>query len=153
ASTYLYRAYVNPPNGPPPNPPNGIPAGGSVSVTLPFYTQLESTPCPDEPDQYINWWRALRIYVYDDQGAINNAYQTDSNPANAVPIPASAAPVPTCPACEAPLVVYRDQSGGDHHGVSLPPNDPSQLLEFTFALVPDAPAPLKIDHGFVDYDI
>ena len=153
ASTYLYRAYVNPPNGPPPNPPNGIPAGGSVSVTLPFYTQLESTPCPDEPDQYINWWRALRIYVYDDQGAINNAYQTDSNPANAVPIPASAAPVPTCPACAAPLVVYRDQTGGDHHGVSLPLNDPQQLLEFTFALVPDAPAPLQINHGFVDYDI
>ena len=65
ASTYLYRAYVN--------PQNGIPNGGSVSVTLPFYTQLESKPCPNEPDQYINWWRALRIYVYDDPGAIKHA--------------------------------------------------------------------------------
>lgn len=146
ASTYLYRAYVN--------PQNGIPARGSVSVTVPFYTQLESKPCPNKPDQYINWWRALRIYVYDDPGAIKNAYNTDT--AKAVPISKfapSAAPVPTCPACFAPLVVYRDQAGGDKHGVSLPPNDPSQLLEFTFATVTPFPQPLKIDYGFVDYDI
>ena len=51
------------------------------------------------------------------------------------------------------MVVYRDLSGGDKHGSSLSPNDPSQLLEFTFATVPAAPAALKIDHGFVDYDI
>ena len=153
ASTYLYRAYVN--------PQNGIPKDGSVSVTLPFYTQLESKPCPNKPDQYINWWRALRIYVYDDPGAIKHAYDTDTNPANAVPISRfapSAAPVPTCPACFAPLVVYRIQTGGDKHGVSLPAVDPSQLLEFTFATVnafdPLKPLePLKIDYGFVDYDI
>jgi hypothetical protein len=149
ASTYLYRAYVNPQNGIRPN-------GGSVSVTVPFYTQLESKPCPNNPDQYINWWRALRIYVYDDPGAIKKAYDTDTNPANAVPISKFAplaAPVPTCPACFAPLVVYRVQTGGDKHGVSLPAVDPSQLLEFTFATVDPFPKPLKIDYGFVDYDI
>ena len=148
ASTYLYRAYVN--------PQNGIPKDGSVSVTLPFYTQLESKPCPNKPDQYINWWRALRIYVYDDPGAIKHAYDTDTNTANAVPISRfapSAAPVPTCTACFAPLVVYRIQTGSDKHGLSLPLIDPSQLLEFTFATVTPSPQPLKIDYGFVDYDI
>ena len=148
ASTYLYRAYVN--------PQNGIPAGASVSVTVPFYTKLESKPCPNKPDQYINWWRALRIYVYDDPGAIKHAHDMDTNPANAVPISQfapSAAPVPTCSECFAPLVVYREQTGGDEHGVSLPHIDPSQLLEFTFATVTPFPQPLKIDHGFVDYDI
>src|SRR5215475_2312074 len=64
ASTYLYRAYVN--------PQNGIAKGATVSVKVPFYTQLESKPCPNNPDQYINWWRALRIYVYDDPGAIKH---------------------------------------------------------------------------------
>jgi hypothetical protein len=158
ASTYLYRAYVN--------PENGIPKDESVSVTLPFYTQLESKPCPNKPDQYINWWRALRIYVYDDPGAIKHAYDCDTNKANAVdcdknkpnavPISSfapSASPVPTCPACFAPLVVYRVQSGGDKHGTSLPAVDPSQLLEYTFAKVTASPEPLKIDYAFVDYDI
>ena len=148
ASTYLYRAYVN--------PQNGIPDGKSVSVTVPFYTQLVTKPCSNKPDQYINWWRALRIYVYNDPGAIKHAYDTDTNRANAVPISQfapSAAPVPTCPACFAPLVVYRVQTGGDKHGVSLPAVDPSQLLEFTFATVTPFPQPLKIDYGFVDYDI
>jgi hypothetical protein len=148
ASTYLYRAYVN--------PQNGIAKGETVSVTVPFYTQLELKPCPNKPDQYINWWRALRIYVYDDPGAIKKAYDTDTNPANAVPISRFApfaAPVPTCTACFAPLVVYRIQTGGDKHGVSLPAVDPSQLLEFTFATVTPFPKPLKIDYGFVDYDI
>jgi hypothetical protein len=148
ASTYLYRAYVN--------PQNGIPDRASVSVTVPFYTQLELKPCPNKPDQYINWWRALRIYVYDDRGAINHAYETDTKMANAVPISKfapNAAPVPTCQACFAPLVVYRILTGGDKHGVSLPSTDPSQLLEFTFATVTPFPQPLKIDYGFVDYDI
>src|SRR5262245_12244177 len=163
ASTYLYRAYVN--------HEEGIKKDESVSVTLPFYTKLESKPCPNEPDQYIDWWRALRIYVYDDPGAIKHAYDCDTKEGNvvdcgrdpdhpekpnAVPISSfapSAAPVPTCQACFAPLVVYRIQSGSDMHGTSLPAEDPSQLLEYTFAKVTASPEPLKIDYAFVDYDI
>ena len=127
-----------------------------MSVTVPFYTQLETSPCPDQPDQYIDWWRALRIYIYDDPGAIKHAYDIDTNKQNALPMSdfaPDAGPGPSCPACTGPLVVYRDQSGADKHGVSLPAIDPSQLLEFTFATVTPAPQPLKIDHGFVDYDI
>jgi hypothetical protein len=135
------------------NPQNGIAKGATVSVTLPFYTQLESKPCPNKPDQYIDWWRALRIAVYDDPGGIKHAYDTDTNTANAVPISASAAPVPTCPKCFKPIVVYRDQTGSDGHGLGLPTADPSQLLEYTFATVTPFPDPLKINHGFVDYDI
>ena len=146
ASNYIYRAYVN--------PHNGIPgAGGSVSVTLPFYTQLQS-PSGSKDDQYIDWWRALRIYVYDDPGAIQHAYDTDTNPANAVKISQfapGASPVPTSGG--AMLVVYRSQTGGDEHGLALPLNDPSQLLEFTFAKV-NTRGPLEMpDHQFVDYDI
>jgi hypothetical protein len=144
ASTYLYRAYVN--------PDTGIKERSAVSVTVPFYTQLEATPCPFQADQYINWWRALRVYVYDDPGAIAHAYDTDTNPQNATPMSPPGA-IPSCPACALPLVVYRSQTGGDGHGVSLPPVDPSQLLEFTFALVPAAPQPLSINYDFVDYDI
>jgi hypothetical protein len=148
ASTYLYRTYVN--------PTDGIPKQSSVSVTVPFYTQLEKKPCPDDADQYINWWRALRIYIYDDEGAIKNAYDKDTNTNNALPISTfapDAGAIPTCVGCSADLVVYRDLSGADKHGVSLPFVDPSQLLEFTFATVDPAPKPLRIDHDFVDYDI
>src|ERR1051325_3770839 len=146
ASNYIYRAYVN--------PQNGIPgAGGSVSVTLPFYTQLQS-PSGSKDDQYIDWWRALRIYVYDDPGAIQHAYHKDTNTETAVPISKlfpGASPVPTSGG--ALLVVYRDQSGGNKHGLALPLDDPSQLLEFTFAKV-NTSGPLEMpDHQFVDYDI
>ena len=119
---------------------------------MPFYTQLETAPCPFLLDQYINWWRALRVYVYDDPGAIAHAYDSDTNPQNATPI-SPPGTIPSCPACALPLVVYRSQTGGDGHGVSLPPVDPSQLLEFTFALVLEAPQPLSINYAFVDYDI
>ena len=144
ASMYLYRAYVN--------PQTGILPGKSVSVTVPFYTQLETEPCPFLVDQYINWWRSLRVYVYDDPGAIAHAYNADTNPQNATPISPPGA-IPSCPACAVPLVVYRSQTGADGHGVPLPPVDPSQLLEFTFALVPEAPQPLSINYAFVDYGI
>ena len=153
------------------NPEEGIKKDGSVSVTLPFYTKLESKPCPNKPDQYIDWWRALRIYVYDDPGAIKHAYDCDTKEGNVVDcgrdpkhpekpnavrissFAPNASPVPTCPACFAPLVVYRIQSGGNKHGTSLPAEDPSQLLEDTFAKVTASPEPLKIDYAFVDYDI
>jgi hypothetical protein len=148
ASTYLYRAVRESPEWD---------RGRRVGVRDPsvlYAARVEAMS--EQPDQYIDWWRALRIYVYDDPGAIKHAYDTDTNPANAVPISKfapSAAPVPTCPACFAPLVVYRIKTGGDKHGVSLPSIDPSQLLEFTFATVTPFPQPLKIDYGFVDYDI
>src|SRR5262245_27938036 len=148
-STYIYRSYVN--------PKNGILPRSSVSVTIPFYTQLETSPCPFQPDQYINWWRALRIAIYDDPGGIKHAYEGDQKTAVVITPPGV---IPTCPIhgpagqkCASPLVVYQDHSGGDGHGLSLPPTDPSQLLEFTFASVDPPPLPLKIDHDFVDYDI
>src|SRR5262245_40330196 len=148
ASLYLYRAYVD--------PVGGIPKQSSVSVRVPFYTQLETDPCPDKPDQYINWWRALRIYIYDDEGAIKHAYGLDTDTEKAAPMSTfapDAGPGPTCTGCAESLIVYRDQTGADSHGVSLPAVDPSQLLEFTFATVTPDGEPLKIDHGFVDYDI
>src|SRR5262245_10879050 len=144
ASTYLYRAYIN--------PLTGIPPGAAVQVTVPFYTQIETSPCPFDLDQYINWWRALRVYVYDDPGAIAHAYDGDTNPQNAASISPPGG-IASCPACDTPLVVHRIQTGSDGHRVSLPPGDPSQLLEFTFALVPEPPQPLSINYAFVDYDI
>ena len=108
ASTYLYRAYVN--------PKNGILPRSSVSVKVPFYTQLADSPCPFAPDQYINWWRALRIHIYDDPGAIKHAYDGDQQNAVLISPPGG---IPSCPKCASPLVVYQDHSGGDGHGLSL----------------------------------
>src|SRR5271167_3652468 len=43
------RFYINPAG-------NGIPPGGSITLTLPFYTQLVDSPDPTKANQYANWW-------------------------------------------------------------------------------------------------
>jgi hypothetical protein len=63
-----FRLYINPTG-------DGIPAGGNVTITLPFYTQLIPTillnpKCPTNPatpncpDQFIDWWGGGRIEFF-----------------------------------------------------------------------------------------
>jgi hypothetical protein len=63
-----FRLYINPTG-------DGIPLGGNVTITLPFYTQLVPTAqvkpkCPTNPatpncpDQYIDWWGGGRIEFF-----------------------------------------------------------------------------------------
>ena len=59
-TTLLYRIFVNRNAGVPPN--------GSVTLTIPFYTQiLPATPANlgRVDDQFIDWWNAMRVYVFD----------------------------------------------------------------------------------------
>jgi len=71
-----FRLYINPTG-------DGIPAGGNVTITLPFYTQLIPTAqvqpkCPTNPatpncpDQYIDWWGGGRIEFFKN---LNAAHQ------------------------------------------------------------------------------
>jgi hypothetical protein len=61
----LYRGYIN--------PAKGILPGQFVSITVPFYTQLMmTTPATigTSSGQYIDWWNAQRIFLYDGVTAI-----------------------------------------------------------------------------------
>src|SRR3954465_388013 len=54
----IYRIWVN--------KQNGIPPLGSVTVTLPFYTQLLPATAADlgkVDDQFVDWWNAMRVFI------------------------------------------------------------------------------------------
>ncbi|MBX3709796.1 MAG: hypothetical protein KIT56_06525 [Gammaproteobacteria bacterium] len=134
--TKIHRVYVN--------PIAGVQPGASVEITVPFYSQLVSHPDPTLPDQYIDWWNAMRVYIYDHHESLQAVYDSDKvNPV--FPTTASLACDPGS-VCE-PLAVYSSTVG-------LPLNDPYQLTEYTFAnVITSQGVPYPIDTQFVDYDI
>jgi len=42
----------------------GIPPGGSVTITLPLYTQLAATVVPTSNDQYAEWWQGQNMQIF-----------------------------------------------------------------------------------------
>ena len=142
---------------------NGIPPQGSVTLTLPFITQLVPTAQvdPKKDDQYIDWWGGGRIEIFA-APVVANA------PPDHVPppelrdlytsrpsqteidirkLPAGAA-VPTCEGCQ-PLKLFKDTGGVFKN------NAPSQLTEYTLGVInQDADPPvLGTFFGAVDIDV
>jgi len=58
-----YFAYINPRVGIPPN--------SFVSVNVPWWSKRK----PGAPDLYIDWWRGARVFIFDDQNALNDSYR------------------------------------------------------------------------------
>lgn len=150
-TTYLYKIYVNR-NG-------GIPPHGSVTITVPFYTQLLATTADDlgkVDDQFIDWWNAMRIFVFNGKDAVNAAYDYSVDRQGRVVPPIQVAPVagatvPTCSsgqtACE-PLVIAAYVNG-------FPTSVPAQLVEYTFAAAQGPPLNpvLSINLAVVNFNI
>ena len=110
AETHYSRAYIN--------PVNGIPPGGHVSVTVPWYSQLSQ-----DVDQFIDWYNGGRIYIFDSAAALSTAHKAyKDSPLSFT----SSSPVVSCQACEQPLTIYKDT-------LAYPPSIPFQLVEYTFA--------------------
>ena len=42
----------------------GIPPGGSVTITLPLYTQLAAPVVPTSNNQYAEWWQGQNIQIF-----------------------------------------------------------------------------------------
>jgi hypothetical protein len=42
----------------------GIPPGGSVTITLPLFTQLVATVDPTQPNQYAEWWQGQNLQIF-----------------------------------------------------------------------------------------
>lgn len=156
--TNQYRLYINPTG-------SGIPPGGSITLTLPFYTQLVpgNQVNPKAPDQYIDWWGGGRIELFDGDAttgqppAALTADYTGTNPARAkqveVTSPVPGATLPVLAACKPeacqPLTIFKDPAG-------LTNNEPTQLTEYTlgalnFNVAPTEPYGLDVHN--VDYDV
>ena len=134
-TTLLYRIYVNR-NG-------GVPPQTSVTLTIPFYTQLlPTTPANlgKVNDQFIDWWNAMRVFVFDGKDAADAAYNYSVDRTGKVipPIPVNpvaGAALPTCASssttCE-PLLIKAYVNG-------FPTSVPAQLIEYTFAAAQGPP--------------
>ncbi len=66
-----YRAYLT--SG---GAPIGIPAGGRVVISVPFYSNLSGLDCKTA-NGCIDWWNAARLYLTPDQGTYNTSFQDD----------------------------------------------------------------------------
>jgi hypothetical protein len=135
-STSVYRVYVN--------PNKGIKPGASVTIDVPFWSQLVSSPKPSQPNQYIDWWNGGRVLVYDQQANLLRDYNLDvSNPVQPLTEGPSCSKKSVCE----PLDIFASDIG-------LPATDPNQLTEYTFSDVVTANgAPYPVDFKRVDYDL
>ena len=121
-TTLLYRIFVN--------GTQGVPPRGSVTITVPFYTQLLAANDSNRgtvPDQYIDWWNGMRVHVFDRAETIAAAFNL-TNPPPVPVVPFSGAAVPTCTGTGGSCIVTLKSSN-----VGFPRGLKFQLVEYTFA--------------------
>ncbi len=100
----LYRAYIN--------PDKGVLPGESVSILVPFYTQLTPTtsaPVGTSSGEFIDWWNAQRIFFYVGKTAVTGAYGFNGDDDKGKPVP----PTPVSPVAGA--AVPSCAPGNKHH--------------------------------------
>ena len=136
ASARVYRVYVN--------PDKGIRSGTSVTINVPFWSQLVQNPDPRKPNQYIDWWNGGRVLLYDVQANLLKDYNSDAgNPVTPLSESLSCSQDSVCE----PLTIFASDIG-------LPATDPNQLTEYTFAdVVTGLGAPYEVKFNRVDYDL
>lgn len=122
------------------NPKTGIKKGETASVLLPWWTKLDQVK-DKGADEYVDWWRGARIYIFDDQTALNDSYTFNSGKqGKQVFSVAGNGPSPKCGPVGAgnkcvagELGMYRVQP--TMLGSSIRSQTPFQLNEWTFANV------------------
>lgn len=163
ATTLVYRAYIDITNK---DNTTGLQHDQSVTITVPFWTQLQEVTDNDigvNTDQFIDWWNAARIYLFEGATALHAAQITDEtspdlkehSPTPIVPL--GGAKVPTCVAsggatCTVTLFSYK---------IDPPVGIPFQLQEYTFASAegpPLLPRPANFGKNgdgleFVNYNV
>lgn len=142
-----YRIYVNPNTG-------GIPIGGSVTLTVPLWTQLDpKSPDGSKPDQYINWWSGGRVSLGDGVSVTKTNYRFDVAKNKTWSGPVAGSPVITCADCKEELRVFRDTDGKSAPTGNFNENEPTQLTEYTLGGVNRGTNPITVLDDEVDYDI
>jgi hypothetical protein len=125
-TTSTYEAFIN--------KDHGIAPGKHVSITVPFYTQLKASGPGGPgaaPDEYIDWWNAMRLYLFDSHTAVTNAYTYYAGGMAPVITPYPGAVAPTC--INGNMVPCRDPVKISMYTDIPPANIPNQLVEYTFA--------------------
>ncbi len=138
--------------------PQAIPPKGSVSLTIPLYTQLVTNPSPAAWNQYADWWNGATIQLFYSSAPTPPPALVQDYLARPTQKPlvsqAPGAVFPTCVGCKGVKYVW-DTS-------DLAKNAPSQLLEFTLGarvqLCPigdckDNDIPNTLDLSNVDFDV
>src|SRR5665213_3255155 len=134
----LYRAYIN--------PGQGVLPGESVSILVPFYTQLTPTtsaPVGTSSGEFIDWWNAQRVFFYIGKTAVTGArgYNGTDDKGKAVPptpvSPVAGAAVPSCAPgnkhhCEPAELVY-------YKSIFPTGSIPFDFGEYTFAAAEGPP--------------
>lgn len=147
-----FRIYVNPTGV-------GIPPRSSVTLTLPFITQLvrNNQVDPRANDQYIDWWGGGRVEIFaapiadgKPPAELTALYtgKPGQTEVDATRLP-SGAVVPVCSNCQQPVKMFKDTQGGFKN------NAPSQLTEYTLGAInqDNDPPTLGTFFGAVDIDV
>jgi hypothetical protein len=131
AETHYSRVYVN--------LDKGIPARGSVTVTLPWFSKLEG-----DTDLYADWWNGGRMIVFDSQDAVTKAHRQDEK--NKLRTAAGSLQF-SCDGCTQPMNDIFSDTKAYADGI------PFQLLEHTFVNVKSTVSPPEIINFYVGYNI
>ena len=148
--SHIYRMYITPTG-------TGIPAGGSVTITLPLYTPLVAAIDPTKGGQLIDWWQGGGVRVFYSpkaQGmppvALTRDYTVKKlRPDQKAVAAYGGAGGPQCvtdtgSACT--LALFQDDS-------ELPLGDPFQLQEYTLGAVDTSGVPYTLNSTNVDIDV
>jgi hypothetical protein len=149
--TLLRRIYIN--------PTSGIAPGQSVTLQIPLYTQIVTSPNPSLPDQYIDWWTgdtielffnttnttpdALQDELDDRTGGCGKGGECQTSLATGPGFP-------TCVGCAADGLQFFSDTA------SIGKSDPSQLIEFNLGalqLIAGRSVPNALDTSNVDFDV
>lgn len=132
--------------------PNGLQPGQSVIVSIPFYMQAVASPqqpTGTQPDDFIDNFNAMRVYLYDVQANfLDNAYNRDLPHQDTLYSPG----IRCISGCTGELPTYN--SGLPPTVNAIPAQDPTQLLEYTFGdAVRQMDGSWSINLTRVDYDV
>src|SRR5260370_10021728 len=119
------------------NPLSGLPPGMMVQIFLPWYSGVVvATPGPNA-DSVVDWWRAGRLYIFDDITAFNESYLTNRNNSDVAKVQIVGLPLFCQSTCTDPLEIFRVKPGVDKSAIK--DQAPYQLNEWTFADVGPLP--------------
>ncbi len=129
------------------NPKTGIAPNSFASVSVPWWSKR----LPKAPDLYIDWWRGARIFIFDDQVALNDSYsllKTTTQVAFAAGSPVVSCTKVADNAClPGQLQIYQVPDAA-----LIATHTPFQLNEFTFADVKKVAPDGKSGGDFIDFN-
>lgn len=140
------------------NPVRGILKGETAAVSVPWWSKLAVDRDPGA-DKYADWWRAGRIYIFDDQTALNESYKVNSSRQGKPALFAPGSPLVTCKTqtsftnvCSAAeLKIFRVVP--QVLGSAIQSQSPNQLNEWTFADVGPLASGAKLTSLNLNYNV